>query len=87
MIFGGNKAPVDVIKEGAFGGKYFRDIYSRVNEKWCRKSWKEFDQFNDIDKKYCCSSYYDVRVNKCDVKCEISLKFWENNGWINEIDP
>ena len=30
-----NKAPVEIIKEGAFGGKtYFRDIYSDVNRKW-----------------------------------------------------
>ena len=30
MNFGANKAPVEVIKEGAFGGTYFRDIYSGV---------------------------------------------------------
>ena len=28
MEFGANKALVEVIEEGAFGGKYFRDIYS-----------------------------------------------------------
>ena len=21
------------------------------------------------------------------LKCETSLRFWENKGWINEIDP
>ena len=26
MDFGANKTPVEVIKEGAFGGTYFRDI-------------------------------------------------------------
>ena len=31
MDFGANKAPVEIIKEGAFGGTYFRDIYSSVN--------------------------------------------------------
>ena len=31
MNFGVNKMPVDVIKEGEFGGMYFRDIYSSVN--------------------------------------------------------
>ena len=30
MKFGANKRPVEVIKEGAFGGTYFRDIYSGV---------------------------------------------------------
>ena len=54
MDFGANKTPIEVIKEGAFGGTYFRDIYSSVNEKWYKKSWKEFDQLKDIDQKYYC---------------------------------
>ena len=87
MDFGANKTPVEVIKEGAFGGTYFRDIYSGVTGKWYKKSWKEFDQLKDIDKKYCCSDYYDVSVNKYGVKCGTLLRFWENKGWINEIDP
>ena len=41
----------------------------------------------DIDQKYYCSSYYDVSVNTCSVKCGTSLRFWENNGWVNSIDP
>ena len=28
-----NEAPVEIIIEGAFGGTYFRDIYSSINEK------------------------------------------------------
>ena len=56
MDFGANKTPVEVIKEDAFGGTYFRNIYSSVNGKWCRKSWKEFDQLKDIDQKYYCLS-------------------------------
>ena len=87
MDFGANKTPVEVIKEGAFGGTYFRDIYSGVTGKWYKKSWKEFDQLKDIDQKYYCSSYYDVSVNKYGVKRGTSLRFWENKGWINKIDP
>ena len=30
MEFGANKTPNGVVKEGAFGGTYFRDIYSGV---------------------------------------------------------
>ena len=41
----------------------------------------------DIDQKYYCLSYYDVSVNKCGGQCEKSLRFWENNGWINPVDP
>ena len=33
MDFGANKTPVEIIKEGDFGGSYFRDIYSGFNGK------------------------------------------------------
>ena len=81
------EAPFEVIKEGAFGGTYFRDIYSGIDGKWYRMSWKEFDELKDIDPKYHCSNYYDVSINKYAVKCETLLRFWENNGWINSLDP
>ena len=44
MEFTPNNTPIEVIKEGAFGGTYFRDIYSDVDGKWYRKSWKEFNE-------------------------------------------
>ena len=87
MDFSPNKTPIEIINEGAFGGTYFRDIYSNVTGKWYKKSWKEFNQLKNIDQKYYCSDYYDVSVNKYGVKCGTSLRFWENNGWINEMDP
>ena len=49
MDFGTNKTLVEIISEGALGGTYFRDIYSSVNGKWYRKSWKEFDELKYID--------------------------------------
>ena len=33
-------SPVEIIKKGAFEGTYFRDIYSRVNDKSYKNSWK-----------------------------------------------
>ena len=33
MEFEPNISLIDVIKKGAFGGTYFRDIYSNVNDK------------------------------------------------------
>ena len=42
MDFGANKTPVEIIKQGAFGRTYFRDIYSSVNNKWYKDSRKEF---------------------------------------------
>ena len=73
MFFGANKTPIEVIREDAFGGTYFRDIYSGINGKWYRKLWEEFVQLKDINKKYYCSDYYDVSVNKYGVKCGTSL--------------
>ena len=44
---------------------------------------RNFFQIKNID----ALDYYDVNVNKYDVKCGTSLRFWENKGWINKIDP
>ena len=33
MNFSPNKTQIEIIKKGAFGGTYFRDIYSGINEK------------------------------------------------------
>ena len=87
MKFSPNISPVDIIKKGAFGGTYFRDIYSRVNNKFYKNSWKEFEELESIDKKYCCSDFYDVGLNYCGVEVGTSLRFWGIKGWINNIDP
>ena len=34
MDFSPNKTPIGIVKEGAFGGTYFRNIYSNINKKW-----------------------------------------------------
>ena len=38
MDFGTNKTPNEVIKEGRFGGNYFRNIYSPLNDKFYKNS-------------------------------------------------
>ena len=42
MDFGANKTTVEVFRERAFGGSYFRDIYSTVNANWYQKSRHNF---------------------------------------------
>ena len=37
-----------MIKEGAFRGTYFKDIYSGIHE----KLWKEFDELKIINQNY-----------------------------------
>ena len=68
MNFSPNKTSIEVIREGAFGGTYFRNIYSGINEKWYKNSWKEFVHFKNIDAKCYALDYYDVNVNKYGVK-------------------
>ena len=52
-----------------------------------KKILKEFHQLKNIDQKFYFSDYHDVSVNKFGVQCRTSLRFWENKGRINEIDP
>ena len=87
MYFGVNKTPVEIIREGAFGGKFFKDIYSGIKGKWYKKSRKKLDQLKYIDQKFYCSDYYDVRANEYGIKRRTSLRLWEYMGWINEVDP
>ena len=48
---------------------------------------ERINELKDIDQRYYCSNYYDVSVNKYGVECGTSLRFCENKGWINSIDP
>ena len=80
MNFNPNKTPFEIIKEGAFGGTNFRDIYSGINEKWYKNSWKEFVNLKNIDATFYASDYYDVNVSKDGGKCGKPLRFWENKG-------
>ena len=64
MEFSPNISPTDVIKKGAFDGTYFRDNYSCVTGKFYKNSWEEFKELGNIDRKYCCSDFYDASVNK-----------------------
>ena len=82
-----NLTPIDSIKKGAFGGTYFGDIYSNVNHEWHKNSWQKFKELKGIDKRYYSSDHYDASLNKYGVECGTSLRFWENKGWINKIDP
>ena len=75
------------MKEGAFGGRYFGNIYSGINQKCYRISWKKFDQLKDIYQKNYSSSYYNVSVNKYGVKYTTSLRLWQNKCSINKVDP
>ena len=69
MDFSPSKTPIEIIKEGAFSGSCFRDMYSVINGKWYKISWKEFVHLKNIDAKFYASDYYDVNVHIYGVKC------------------
>ena len=75
MNFGTNKTTIEVIKEGSFGGTYFRNIYSNINSQWYKNTWKEFNSLKNIDPKYYSSNFYDHEINKYELKCGTSLRF------------
>ena len=64
MGFSSNKTSIEIIKEGTFGGTYFRDIYSGITKKWYNNSWKEFVQLKNINAKFNSLDYQNVNVNK-----------------------
>ena len=84
-----NKTPKQVFKMGAFGGTYFRPIYSSVTGKnytpgeamrGLPKTW-----FQDLDiKKMITSEKYDKNINKYKVKAGSSYNDWIAKDWIDE---
>ena len=48
---------------------------------------KEIRELENIDKKYYCSDFYNVKFNYYGVEVGTSLRFWESKGWIRPIDP
>ena len=87
-----NVSPKDVLRDGSFGGTYFRPIKSSVtgNTYTSQQVIKEYPKYwfqgIDIDKMVT-SSKYDKKVNKYNVKCGSSLENWEKSGWIDKQDP
>lgn len=78
-----NKSPAEVVREGAFGGSYFRPLYSKklgitISDD-CPASLAE-----DLDASYYLTSpTYNPEANKFKVACGQSIEQWEANGWIN----
>lgn len=81
-------SPLEVLDEGAFGGTYFRTIYSSVLGKEIKANSPEAvgglpKEFLDRDQ----SSVEKISLNKYKKHSGSSLEEWENSGWIEEIDP
>jgi len=84
-----NKSPEEMLREGVFGGSYFRPLRSRklgivVSEDWRElpPSWTEGLPVE----RYLTSPDYDPEVNKYKVACGQSIEEWEAAGWIDHAN-
>ena len=80
-----NKSPEEMIREGCFGGSYFRPLKSRKLGIIVEDDWKELPEswYSGLDVKwYMANPWYEPDVNKFKVSCGQSIEEWEANGWI-----
>ncbi|CZT11924.1 related to vegetatible incompatibility protein HET-E-1 [Rhynchosporium agropyri] len=81
-----NKSPEEMLREGCFGGSYFRPLYSKHLGITIQDDYRELpaswiDGLN-IDT-YLTSPIYDPDINKYKVACGQTIEQWEQAGWIN----
>jgi hypothetical protein len=84
-----NLTPEEVLRQGSFGGYYFRPIASNVTGKVYENVHQEFPKswFEGLDLKFITSTVYNKNVNKYGVKCGQDLREWEEQNWIDQVDP
>ena len=90
-----NLSPLEVLKQGAFGGTYFRPIESHITKKKYKKRYQryftpeELKKYNINPENMLTKPYqdYDTQVNKYKIKCGQTLEQWENKNWITHFDP
>ncbi|KAM0816174.1 hypothetical protein AB5N19_01975 [Seiridium cardinale] len=81
-----NKSPEEIIREGCFGGSYWRPLYSKYLKTTIEDDWKELppDWTDGLDiEQYLTSPDYNPDFNKYGVACGQSIEEWEAAGWIN----
>ncbi|OBS22558.1 hypothetical protein FPOA_08895 [Fusarium poae] len=80
-----NKSPEEIIREGSFGGSYWRPLYSKRLKITVKDDWKELPESwtagLDVDT-YLTNTTYDQEINKYGVQCGQSIEEWEAAGWI-----
>ena len=80
-----NKSPESIIREGAFGGAYWRPLYSRKLGVTVADDWRELPASWTAGlspPRFLTAPAYDPSVNKYGVACGQSIEEWEAAGWI-----
>lgn len=85
LDFTPNKSPTDIIREGGFGGSYWRPLYSKRLGITIKDDWRELpaEWITGLDvEQYLVNPNYNPEINKHGVACGQSIEQWEANGWI-----
>lgn len=80
-----NKSPEEMLREGCFGGSYFRPLYSQHLRTTIQDDYTELPAswYEGLDvAKYLTAEEYDAEVNKYKVRCGQTIEEWEAAGWI-----
>lgn len=81
-----NKSPAEILREGSFGGSYWRPLHSQKLHITIRDDWRELPPqwIAGLDvERYLINTAYDPTANKFGVACGQSIEEWEAAGWIN----
>ena len=81
-----NKSPEEMLREGCFGGSYWRSLHSRRLGTSVVDDYKELPSswYSGLDvSKFLTSPTYDIEINKYKVASGQSIEEWEAAGWIN----
>jgi hypothetical protein len=85
-LFTPNKSPSEILREGSFGGSYWRPLHSQKLDITIRDDWRELPAqwIAGLDvERYLLNTTYDPTANKFGVACGQSIEEWEAAGWIN----
>ena len=85
-----NLTPKEIFQMGSFGGTYFRPIKSSVTNKTYRNQHLEFPKnwYTGLDTNvYVTNEKCQPNINKYKVRSGLSLRTWEDSGWITHHDP
>ena len=85
-VFTPNKSPEEMLREGCFGGSYFRSLYSRRLATTIEEDYRELPAswYSGLDvERFLTSPSYDPEINKYKVKCGQSIEEWEAAGWMD----
>ncbi|QIW97794.1 hypothetical protein AMS68_003312 [Peltaster fructicola] len=81
-----NKSPEEMLREGCFGGQYYRPVRSRKLGIVIQNDWTELPSswIEGLNAEtHLINLEYDTDINKFKVACGQSIEEWEAAGWIS----